>query len=323
MVPPALSWLLGAFALTVLLELGVLGATRRLAIVAVPNQRSSHTVPTPTLGGVPVVLATGLFLALQGAAGVPAAWGVLGGGALLAVVGAWDDLRDVNAAIRLLCHIAAAVLTLALLGLDWPLLLVALAGFGLVWLINLFNFMDGIDGIAGVQVLVYCVGAQLAGGGIPGWLGSLDWVLAGATLGFLAFNWPPAKIFMGDAGSGFLGLLLGFLTLALAQEDFLPFVASLILLAGFWFDASYTLCVRILTGQRFAQAHRSHLYQKLAALKGHRWTTVAFMALGCAWLLPLAWLATREPEWFPAWLLAAVAPLAAGCVRYRAGMPDS
>jgi len=322
-VPEALSWLLGGFVLTVLLELGLLAAARRLEILALPNERSSHSVPTPTLGGLPVVMVVSAFLAVEAAAGVAAAWGGLAAGLLLAGVGALDDLRELKASLRLVCHVVAAGLTIAFLGLDWPLPLLLLAGVALVWLVNLFNFMDGIDGIAGVQVLIFCVGAELAGGGIPGWPGSLCWLLGAAALGFLAFNWPPAKLFMGDAGSGFLGLLIGFLALALAQSDLLPLVASLILLAGFWFDASYTLCVRIVTGQRFAQAHRSHLYQKLALEKGHRWTTLLFAAYGGAWLMPLAFLSTRLPAWSALLLAAAIAPVAYGCVRWSAGSPDA
>jgi Fuc2NAc and GlcNAc transferase len=322
MVPAALSWLLGGFVLTVLLELALLEAGRRLRIVALPNERSSHSVPTPTLGGLPVVVVVCAFLGVEAAVGVAPAWGVLAGGLLLAVVGALDDLRELRPSVRLVCQVVAAGLTMSFLGLDWSLALVLLAGLALVWLINLFNFMDGIDGIAGVQVLLFCVGAQLAGGGIPGWPGGLCWVLGASTLGFLAFNWPPAKIFMGDAGSGFLGLLLGFLAFALAQTDVVPLVASLILLAGFWFDASYTLCVRIVTGQRFAQAHRLHLYQKLALVKGHRWTTLSFAAYGAAWLVPLAILSARAPEWSPVLLIAALAPVAYGCVRWSAGRPD-
>lgn len=319
MVPQALSWLVGGFILTVLLELGVLEGARRLRILALPNDRSSHSVPTPTLGGLPVVIVVCAYLALEAATGVAAAWGVLAGGLLLACVGALDDLREIGASVRLLCHVLAVVLTISFLSLDWPLALLLLGGLALVWQVNLFNFMDGIDGIAGTQVLVFCVGVQLAGGGIPGWPGVLCWLLAASTLGFLAFNWPPAKIFMGDAGSGFLGLLLGFLALALAQLDFVPLVASLILLAGFWFDASYTLCVRILTGQRFAQAHRTHLYQKLAVMKGHRWTTVLFAVYGGVWLVPLALMSTRAPDWSPLLLAVAAAPVAFGCIRWSAG----
>ena len=138
--------------------------------------------------------------------------------------------------------------------------------FVLVWHINLYNFMDGIDGIASSQCLLFCLSVLYLTGGVPGWLGDLLWILVGTALGFLVYNWPPAKIFMGDVGSGALGLILGVVTLQLAISGMLPFIGCLILLTGFWFDASYTLCVRMLSGQAFTEAHRSHLYQKVAAI---------------------------------------------------------
>ena len=126
----------------------------------------------------------------------------------------------------------------------------------MVWFTNLYNFMDGVDGYAAVQCLVFCVGAQWVAGGVPGWIGELIWLLGGVSVAFLTFNWPPAKIFMGDVGSGFIGLLLAFLVFYLWHRGNVPFIASLILLAVFWFDATYTLCVRIVTQQEFTQAHR-------------------------------------------------------------------
>jgi Fuc2NAc and GlcNAc transferase len=148
----------------------------------------------------------------------------------------------------------------------------------------------------------------------------LLWAVSGASLGFLAFNWPPAKIFMGDVGALVLGLLLGAAVIALDQSAELPFIASIILLTGFWFDASYTLCVRMLTGQAFTQAHRSHLYQRLSDRLGHLGATAAFAALGVAWLLPLAWLSVWQPEWRVVLLLAAPVPYLAGALALKAGV---
>jgi Fuc2NAc and GlcNAc transferase len=128
---------------------------------------------------------------------------------------------------------------------------------------------------------------------------------------------------MGDVGSGFLGLMLGFLALMLDQFDFLPLVGSLILLAGFWFDASYTLCVRMITRQKFTQGHRSHLYQKLAAKTGHGWTTAASGVYATVWLLPLAAASAKYPGWAVVWLTLAVAPLLVAAVRLEAGRMDS
>ena len=194
----------------------------------------------------------------------------------------------------------------------------------MVWFTNLYNFMDGIDGYAAVQCLVFCVGAQWVAGGVPGWIGELIWLLGGVSVAFLTFNWPPAKIFMGDVGSGFIGLLLAFLVFYLWQRGNVPFIASLILLAVFWFDATYTLCVRIVTQQEFTQAHRQHLYQHVAMRRGHLWTTLAFTCYAALWLLPLAWFsaAYQDNLWYQcAAICAAILPLLVLCYRFQAGFP--
>ncbi len=201
---------------------------------------------------------------------------------------------------------------------EWGWVAAALI-VGVVWFVNLYNFMDGIDGIAAVQCLVFCFGVQIVSGGLAGWSSDAVWLLAGATLAFLAFNWAPAKIFMGDVGSNFIGLLIAALVLYLWKTDQVPLIASFILLAGFWFDATWTLCVRMLTGQPFARAHRSHLYQRLAQRFGHRFTTLAFTLFAGGWLLPLALAAAHA--WLPGGLAlsAALAPLALLSWRLRAG----
>jgi Fuc2NAc and GlcNAc transferase len=321
-VSATLTLLVGGFVATLLLEWLVLRLVRHYQLLAIPNARSSHVDATPTLGGIAIVLTVCGYLLSQVSAGVDPAVGLLLGGGLLAIVGFGDDIRDLSALVRLACQVVAVALVLVYLSTGWSWWLLGLVAFLLVWQVNLYNFMDGIDGIAGAQVLVFCTGVTLVTGGVPGWLGELVWLLLGSALGFLAFNWPPAKIFMGDVGSGFLGLVLGFLVVTLAEETFLPLVASLILLAGFWFDASYTLCVRIVTGQNFLSAHRSHIYQKLAMVTGHRATTAAFLLFGALWLVPLAWVSTMWPDWSLVCLAAAVLPLAVAAVRLRAGQPD-
>jgi Fuc2NAc and GlcNAc transferase len=260
------------------------------------------------------------FVGIVASAGVVAAQAFFAAAALLALVSLWDDYREVRPALRFVCQAVAVAITLWGLQLPWHWLLIGIVALGMLWHVNLFNFMDGIDGIAGVQCIVYCVGAQLLTLGVPGWTGDLMWLLMGTVLAFLVYNWPPAKIFMGDVGSAFLGLLLALVVVELWQTERLPLVASLILLAGFWFDATYTLCVRMVTGQAFTQAHRSHLYQQIADRKGHLWTTAAFLLLGTCWLIPLAWLAMRFPALEYLTLGVAVAPLAILAVRFQAGV---
>jgi Fuc2NAc and GlcNAc transferase len=304
----------------------------RQRLLAVPDHRSSHTVPTPTSGGMGFVVPVLLWAAAATWGGVPAAVGLLGGGTLVAAVGLWDDIRPLSIGLRLLVHVIAvgiALLTVpgsvvepTLGGMAVPAWAVtAVLMLALVWLVNLYNFMDGIDGLAAAQCLVFCLGALLIGGG-SGELGHVLPLLAGAVAAFLWYNAPPARIFMGDAGSGFLGFAIGIVAIALAYEGSVPLVASLTLLTPFWVDASYTLAARLATGQRVAAAHRSHAYQKAARRLGHRKVTWVFTAYGVLWLLPLAWLASRHPEISLLAVAAAALPVLAVCLYHTAGTTD-
>ncbi len=292
-------------------------------LMAMPNARSSHTEPTPTMGGVGVVLVVLAYLGWLATLEPTFAGGWIVAMGALGVVGLWDDLRDLGSRLRLLFQFAAAAVVLWTLDLLDGGVLTFILLMGVVWFVNLYNFMDGIDGIAGAQCLTFCLGAQLISGGVAGWPGDILWLLSGAILGFMAFNWPPARIFMGDVGSNFVGLLVAALALHLWQAGWLPLVGTLILLAVFWFDATYTLCVRIVTQQEFAQAHRSHLYQRLALRFGHLWTTVAFLVFSLIWLVPLAWVAVQFPDmsWWALGL--SVLPLFGGCIYFSAGTLDT
>ena len=321
----------GAAAAAAILTALLIALARRSSILAIPNARSSHEVPTPTLGGVAIALPVLAWTASR-IGQDPLVWAVLGGGGLLAALGLVDDLRDLKAGVRLPIQCAAAALAVGALPIAMPLeltplsidvwwLIVAFNFVFILWMVNLYNFMDGIDGIAACQCIVYCAGALLLGR--PEALADdLLWLLLGAVAGFFWFNRPPARIFMGDVGSALLGFLLAIIALTLDARRQMPLIASLILLAGFWFDATYTLCVRILSGQRFTSAHRSHLYQKCAQLLGHGRTTTMFMVFAVVWLMPLAWFVMRLPSFSIAWLALAIAPLLIASVRLRAGHPD-
>jgi Fuc2NAc and GlcNAc transferase len=172
-----------------------------------------------------------------------------------------------------------------------------LAVVGLVWLINLYNFMDGIDGLAaGEAVGVGLVGGVLlAAAGATG-LSLVALALAAAAGGFLVFNWPPAKIFMGDVGSGLLGYAFGVLAMASERAGAVPLVVWMILLAVFIVDATATLIRRVVNGERWFEAHRSHAYQRaVQAGYSHHAVTVAVMGLNGllavaatgAWLIPV------------------------------------
>ena len=225
-----------------------------------------------------------------------------GGGGLVALIGFVDDRRHIMPRWRLVGHFLAA--SWALLKLAGP---PSLTGIGLVlqsgwlglaigivyivWMLNLTNFMDGIDGLAAVETVTVCIGAAVVSGlAKPGeqlWIAPL--VLASGTLGFLMWNWPPAKIFMGDAGSGFLGFMLAGLSLHAGLVSIELFWSWVVLLGVFVVDATVTLARRVTSGERFYQAHRSHAYQHAAALRGtHTPVTVGVGLINTFWLLPLA-----------------------------------
>lgn len=288
--------LAGAFGVALLATPLMRRFALRHALLDVPNERSAHSVPTPRGGGSAIAAAFFSSLALllwwdvlPQAAGMALLWG----GLLVAAVGAWDDRRHIAPLWRLLAHVLAAVWALFWLGKDLSVVHASLALLGIVWLTNLYNFMDGIDGLAGSQALC----AALAGGVLlwlsdaPG-LALASLTLAMSSAGFLVWNWPPAKIFMGDTGSGLLGYSFAVLALASAQSGALSALIWLILLAPFVLDATLTLLRRMLRGECWYQAHATHLYQRVAqAGYSHKQVTMAVIILNVALLWGLAaWL---------------------------------
>lgn len=311
----------GLWAVAVVLPATLLGtaALCRLAVrcglVAAPNARSSHARPTPSGGGIAFVVPVLIVLGLS-AGQFDAAPALLAAGAVIAALGLLDDRFDIGRGLRLACHLAIAG---ALVAWLWSPSLLAGAALtlGLAWWLNAYNFMDGIDGLAASQAAAFGA-AGLALGGASAADPAL-WALVAAGVGFLCFNWAPARIFMGDTGAGFLGLTTGALAFWLARSDALPIAASAILLLTFWFDATYTLMVRVVTGQAFAHAHRTHFYQLIAKRLGHGIAVMLFWIHFLAWLVPWAAVSIAFPEWRFAALGVAAAPLAFACLKLRAG----
>ncbi len=281
-----------------------------LSLLDYPNSRSSHTEPTPRGGGLAIVLVViaGLaILANKGFFAHDVALALVGGGALVAIAGWLDDRRGLLAPFRLLTHFAAACWAVWWLG-GMPKLMVgdysvhlglagsALAVLGIVWATNLYNFMDGIDGLAaGEAASVGLLGAVL----LAHWNPPLAWVaalVAGSAFGFLPFNWSPARIFMGDVGSGFLGFLFAALAVASEHAGTLPALIWLLLLGVFFADATITLLRRLIRGDRWYAPHRSHAYQR-AVQGGWSHAGVTGVVLGLnAGLGAMAWWVTREPQ---------------------------
>ena len=278
---------------------------RRRNVLDRPNERSSHTVPIPRGGGIPLIGTVLLaWLALRAAGLVsPAIPAVSIGAVLLATICWIDDLRGLSPATRLAAQAAAVAIGLyalpagnALVSWLGPAAYFAAAGLVWMWWINLFNFMDGIDGLAGSEAAAIGGGLVLfatIGSGVDPGLASLAAAILGAALGFLASNWSPARIFLGDVGSAPLGYLTGFLLIGLAARG--SWKIALILPLYFLADATITLLRRLVRGERVWQAHRLHFYQQ-AVQKGlghaavvRRVIAADLMLIGCGWAAENGW----------------------------------
>lgn len=271
-----------------------------------PNARSSHQQPTPLGGGLPLFAA--FFIGLGVAALVGARWQLplllLAGATLpLALMGWYDDLRSLSIRVRLALYVPLVVLFVWLSLVQQPdlagallVVLLVVLSVALLWLLNLYNFMDGIDGIAAVQAILACTAAAwlCEGRGSPYALYCM--LFAAAMTGFLLWNWPPARLFMGDAGSVPTGFILGGLCLLGWVQGVLNPAVWLILLALFIVDATWTLLWRMASGAAFTQPHREHAYQRLSRRWGsHLRVDVCLIAIVVCWLFPLAWMAQQWP----------------------------
>jgi Fuc2NAc and GlcNAc transferase len=320
------------------------GVVRRIAVgsgvLDVPNPRSSHGAPTARGGGAAIVLVTTaglLVLALRGAARWDLVATLTGGGLACALVGLADDRRSLSAATRLAVHFAAAVWALAWLGglpalrVGSHLISFGWAGYlfgalGIVWAINLFNFMDGIDGIAASEaIFVSLAGAVLnllAEGNRA--VGPAGLIFAAACGGFLLWNWPPARIFLGDVGSGYLGYVIVVLALAASRDNPAALWVWLILGGAFFVDATVTLVRRTLRNERIHEAHRAHAYQWLTRRwASHLRVTLTVQALNFFWLLPCAVLATLYPRAAAGMVVVALLPVVALAIAAGSGRSET
>lgn len=301
---------LGSFAFAFALTAWLRSYALRRGMLDVPNHRSSHSVPTPRGGGLSFVIVIFLMLVLS-IRYLPQAsevWiALLGGGIPVATIGWFDDKFRLPSSIRFATHAVAAAWAVYWLG-GLPRITIgtytvalgvwgsALAWLGTVWSINLYNFMDGIDGLAaGEGVLVSLAGALLLA-----WTGSRElslfcWVLATAVSGFLAWNWHPAKIFMGDVGSGLLGFVFATLALASENQGFVPVLVWIMLLGVFAIDSTATLLRRIIQKEKWYAPHRSHAYQLAVRLGyNHNQVTSVIMIIDLG-LITLAILSVLVP----------------------------
>ena len=308
--------------------------TLKKNLIDLPNDRSLHTIPTPRGGGLSIVVTFFIAISFVSSLSQDIYIALVGSGALIAVIGFWDDHGHIAARWRLLSHFIAAAWVMFWLGgipefqlfgfsIDAGWIGMVIVAFLLVWLLNLFNFMDGIDGIAASEtIFVSFSGAYFSW--VNGFesLSFLSFLLAVSTTGFLILNWFPAKIFMGDVGSSFLGLMLGVIAYVYIIEGGLIWI-WLILLAIFLVDSGVTLIKRVLNGERWYEAHCSHAYQNAARKWGHKKVTVSVIIINFFWLLPLAVISQLMPD-LGLWItLLAFTPLIVVALKFKAGITDT
>ncbi|AJY14478.1 glycosyltransferase family 4 protein [Burkholderia dolosa] len=284
-----------AFASTMILRsLLATGLAWRLA-TDIPNDRSLHTLPTPRVGGWGIVPVGVVALAAL----APHLWLIAAAAAGLAAMSQIDDRRGLPARVRFSAHLAAVVALIAVYPADAPWWLLAGVGFAMVWLTNLYNFMDGADGLAGGMAL-FGFGAYAAAALLrvhPSTelaLGAA--AIAGAALGFLLLNFHPARLFLGDAGSIPLGFMAGALGYWGWRTGVWPIWFPALVFSPFIADASVTLLRRLLRGEKFWQAHREHYYQRMVRSgMGHGRTALYWYLIMLAGIIVALW-AKGRPE---------------------------
>lgn len=292
----------------------------------IPNARSSHTVPTPRGAGMAIaatILGGTVILWFAGLLRTLVLMPLIVGSGILAVVGYVDDKRSLSPITRFAWQLFASIICIAALGWlrggqqDFFAQMPSAIAFlvlvlGVIWNTNLFNFMDGIDGLAGAQA-IFMAGASAilvaVADGPVGW-GAMFALTAGACAGFLLFNWAPARIFMGDVGSAFLGFWFATLAVALQMEGVLSVWVSMTLATLFIGDATATLLRRLFSGEKWYVAHRTHVYQRLAKHFGHRSVTLGACSINLIVVLPVA-LLEQQFESLAPWIASS---MLIGCV---------
>lgn len=306
-------------------------------IIDTPNGRSSHTIPTPRGGGVSVVVVSLAIMFGWGLVDASFYWLALAS-IVVGAVGFLDDRGDIRPKVRLIAHFAAAYLVVYGVGglpalvmfgttVDLGLFGNILAVIGVVWLLNLYNFMDGIDGLASIEAItsMLVLGALMLfvlGALTP--LVQVHFLLAATVFGFFLWNFPRARIFMGDAGSGYLGTIVAAMMLASAQYAQEFFWAWLIMLGVFIVDATFTLLRRLARGDKVHVAHRSHAYQWASRKYGsHVPVTLSVLLINIFWLAPWALAVAQGLVDGLVGLIVAYIPLLALAVLYKSGAKEA
>ena len=309
----------------------------RFSKMDIPNERSSHITPTPRGGGIAFVAASligFLLLLLNDALNRTEILSICCAGVIVAIAGHLDDRQKISGAtVRLILHAISAFILIVGVGIPAQISLfdrtvnTGIAGsilgvIFLVWLLNLFNFMDGTDGIAASEAIYVCTAGAILNFHV---LSNINFssaaiVLAASSFGFLLYNWSPAKIFMGDVGSGYLGMVIGGLSLMAAKQQHELLWVWIILLAVFVSDATITLIRRLLRKQKPHVAHRSHAYQHLVIrFNSHSKVALIVLATNVVWLLPIAFLVANKQFTGTTGVVVAYIPLLLAALVLNAG----
>jgi len=285
----------------------------QLNLVAIPNERSLHNKVTPRGGGVIIAiifLSFNLVFYINSQMKTAEFLALFGGGLIMSVTGFLDDILELKASIRFLIQFlvvgwglywVGGIPSIAFFeGLTGLYVIAnAVAVVVLVWFINAFNFLDGIDGLATSSVTFFSlsVGGYFLWQGIEPY-GSLLIILAAGSLAFLYFNWPPAKMFLGDAGSTFFGYFFGVMLIITVKNNSISIWTWLIVFAYFLTDTTTTTFLRLCLVKGWYRPHRSHAYQNLArVLDSHKFVTSLITGINVFYILPLAYLSTQYQQY--------------------------
>lgn len=306
-------------------------------LLDIPVSRSAHNTPVPVGGGIVLVfifMTAVVSLYLTERLSFPQFMSFMGA-FVIAAVGFVDDIKKLPIHWRIIPQLACSIW-----GIWWldgipdidffafqvssTWILNSLGVVALIWLVNLYNFMDGIDGIAAselafvnVMSLLFVIKFRDSG------IFLLSLVSLGASCGFLIWNWSPAKLFLGDVGSGFIGYALGIMAVITLHLGVMTVWTWLVLLAVFVVDTLVTLLRRVIAGNKWYQGHASHGYQKAAKrFSSHRKVTISVMLINTFWLAPLAWLSVEYPNLGIVIALIAVVPLLGLAVSLKAGKEE-
>lgn len=327
----------GAFILSFFLTKLYVVFAEKVKILDYPNERSAHKNPIPRGAGISFYLSFNIILAFllwQERISLQYAFPLMMGGAVVVVLGYWDDLSSISALIRLFVHFLASVFIFSLLSNgfsehvdisflpSWPWLTTIFCILFIMWFINLYNFMDGSDGLAAsmgiVGSILIAVISFLQGN--PN-LALIYIVLAYAIGGFLMLNWTPAQVFMGDAGAYFLGYVFGSLALITKLYYSSSLYVHLIIFGFFIVDATWTLIRRAVRGEKLYLGHRTHAFQKLISNGWGAGRVLTFYILGTIlWLFPVSLFCIHWHDYSFMFLVIAYIPVFYFVLKVRAGV---